>query len=299
MNENKSPGMQPKIDEDLVSRLIASQFPLWKALSVRGVAQSGWDNRTFHLGSELLVRLPSQQIYASQVEKEHRWLPVLARLLPLSIPDPIAKGEPGNGYPWRWSIYRWLPGEAASTAAISDMNDFAKSLGQFLTALHRIDTTGGPPPGPHSFDRGGSLSTYDAQTRQAIALLQHKIDTDAATKLWEAALATCWEGSPVWVHGDMSAGNLLVNDGRLSAVIDFGQLTVGDPACDLAIAWTFFNAESRAIFRQTLPLDPGTWTRGRAWTLWKALIIAAGITETNALQADQSLRIIETVLREF
>ncbi len=285
-----------KFDIALVRRLVADQFPQWKDLPIRPVALSGWDNRTFHLGDQMLVRMPSAAEYAAQVEKENHWLPKLAPKLPLQFPAPLAIGEPAFGYPWKWSIYRWLEGEPASSAQITDLCEFATSLAQFLIALESIDTKNGPLPGPHSFYRGGALTIYDVETREAIRALQGKIDVKTATEVWETALATRWHGSPVWVHGDMSAGNLLVKKGKLCAVIDFGQLSVGDPACDLAIAWTMFKGESRKVFRKMLPLDEGTWARGRAWTLWKALIVAAGLTETNTIEGEQCWCIIDEVL---
>lgn len=227
---------EPIIDDTLVRRLVTTQFPQWKDLPIRPVRHSGWDNRTFHLGEHMLVRMPSAEDYALQVEKEQRWLPKLASKLPLPIPVPLGLGAPTNDYPWKWSIYSWLPGETASPSRITNLSDFATDLAHFLTALQHIDATNGPPPGPHSFYRGAPLITYNNETRQAIAALEGKIDTNAATEIWEKAIATRWTHSSVWVHGDISIGNLLVQIGRLSAVIDFGQLTVGDPACDLAIA---------------------------------------------------------------
>ncbi len=288
----------PVIDDTLVRRLVAMQFPQWASLSVRPVAQSGWDNRTFHLGEHMVARLPSAEAYVAQVEKEHRWLPRLAPLLPLAIPEPVAVGDPASGYPWQWSIYRWIEGLTASPERIADLRDFAIALGQFLATFQRIDPTDGPPPGLHNFHRGGLLATYDSETRKAIAALQGKIDVGAATEVWEAALATNWHSSAVWIHGDVSAGNLLVREGLLSAIIDFGMLGVGDPTCDLSIAWTLFKGESREAFRDELPLDAGTWARGRAWTLWKALIVAAGITETNAIESARPWRIIDEVLTD-
>jgi aminoglycoside phosphotransferase (APT) family kinase protein len=245
------------------------------------------------------VRIPSSKWYAAQVEKEQQWLPKLAPHLPLPIPVPLAMGEPGEGYPWNWSIYKWLEGETAATAQIANLRDFASDLARFLSALQSIDARDGPIAGQHSFYRGGPLKTYDTETRKAIAALKDKIDVDAATRVWEAALATSWQGPPVWVHGDISSGNLLLQDGRLSAVIDFGQLAVGDPACDLALAWTLFEGKSREVFRTMLPLDDGTWARGKAWTLWKALILAAGITDSNTAEAPQALRIIDEVLADY
>jgi aminoglycoside phosphotransferase (APT) family kinase protein len=284
------------IDVALVQRLVTAQFPQWADLPIRPVERSGWDNRTFHLGQSMTVRLPSAAAYAPQVQKEHEWLPRLAPLLPLAIPVPLAMGEPADGYPWRWSIYQWLDGEPAASGRITDLREFATRLAEFLVALQRIDASGGPAPGPHNFYRGGSLTIYDAETRQAIAALDGSIDTDAVTAVWDAALGATWHGSPVWLHGDVAAGNLLVDGGRLSAVIDFGSSGVGDPACDLSIAWTFFGGESRDAFRAPLPLDRATWARGRGWTLWKALIVLAGLPGTNPREVGKSRRIVGEVL---
>jgi aminoglycoside phosphotransferase (APT) family kinase protein len=246
----------------------------------------------------MVVRLPSGEEYADQVSKEQRWLPLLSASLPLSIPMPLALGQPAADYPWSWSVYHWLEGEAASSGAIADLTEFASSLGRFLGALQRIDATGGPVPGPHNFHRGGAPGIYDGQTRQAIAALKGNIDGDAATAVWEAALASTWQGPPVWIHGDVSASNLLVQAGRLNAVIDFGQLGVGDPACDLAIAWTFFEGANRQAFHDALSLDAETWARGRGWALWKALVVTSGLVEATAIESAHSRRTIEEVLAD-
>lgn len=284
------------VDESLVQRLVSTQFPEWRDLLIKPVKHQGWDNRTFHLGEHLLVRLPSDANYALQVEKEQLWLPKLTPFLPLPIPVPVAMGQPAEGYPWKWSVYAFLPGESANHASIANLTDFAKSLAEFLLALQRIYITNAPSPGLHSFYRGGALSIYDAETRQAINTLKNKIDVTVVTDIWKRALASTWQHEPVWVHGDISVGNLLVQNGKLSAVIDFGQLAVGDPACDLAIAWTFFKGESREAFRSVLALDEDTWARGRGWTLWKALITAAGLIESNAIEAREPWRIINEVI---
>jgi aminoglycoside phosphotransferase (APT) family kinase protein len=292
----------------LVSDLVRAQFPQWADLPVEPVQLDGWDNTTFRLGDEMSVRLPSADRYTPQVDKEHRWLSVLARQLPLAIPEPLAKGEPGSGFPRPWSIYRWLEGDPATVERISDLVDFASRLAGFLAALYRIDPSGGPPPGKHNFFRGGPLSTYDAETRNAIDALRGAIDTEGAGVVWEMALGTAWHGSPVWVHGDVTASNLLVDGGRLGAVIDFGGLGVGDPACDLTIAWTFFSEESREAFQRRLPLDGATWARGRGWALWKALITLRQALDASPDDADSAAlrfgwrwsarRVIEEVLSE-
>ncbi len=239
------------------------------------------------------VRLPSAARYAPQVAKEHRWLPVLAPHLPLPIPESLSMGAPGEGYPWPWSVRGWHNGAPVSEQPVEPTR-LARDLAAFLGALHRIDATGGPPPGPDNFHRGGGLAVYDAETRAA---LDGRIDTKAAADTWAAALASAWQGAPVWVHGDIAPGNLLVRDGRLSAVIDFGGMAVGDPACDLAIAWTHFTGEARDAFRAALPLDPATWARGRGWALWKALITAAG-HHLNQRAAGAAWRTIDAILAE-
>lgn len=287
------------IDLSLVRRMVATQFPQWSDLSIRPVAFSGWDNKTFHLGEHMIVRLPSAERYSTQVKKEQHWLPRLAPFLPLPIPVPLAMGEPTDGYPWNWSVYRWLDGETAEIEQIANLRQFATDLAEFLVALQQIDPIGGPPAGSHSFYRGGPLTTYDAETRQAIAALGQGIDTDAVTAVWEAAMAATWHGSPVWFHGDVSTGNLLVVGGRLSAVIDFGTSGVGDPACDLSIAWTLFGGESRDAFRAILPLDGATWARGRGWALWKSLIVFAGLSGTNPLEVEKSRLVIDEVLADY
>ena len=256
----------------LVSRLVAEQFPQWADLPVSPVEPGGWDNATFRLGDEMSVRLPTADRYVPQVGKEHRWLPFLGPRLPLRVPEPLARGVPGCGFPRPWSVYRWLEGDRATLETVADLEQFATDLAGFLVTLHGIDTEDGPPPGEHNFFRGGPLAAYDAETREAIAALGDAVDARVVTAVWVRALAAPWSGAPVWVHGDLTAENLLVVDGRLSAVIDFGCLGVGDPACDLTMAWTFFSGESRAVFRDQLPFDEGTWARARAWALWKDLV---------------------------
>lgn len=243
----------------------------------------------------MLVRMPSAEVYASQVEREQRWLPYLAPRLPVGIPEPLAMGLPSCGYPWRWSVCRWIDGDSLDTT-VADPSPLASDLAGFLCALHAIETTDGPAAGAESFYRGGPLRVYDDETRQAAAALQGRLDVGLALSVWERALHSAWNKPPVWVHGDISAGNLLIRAGKLVAVIDFGQLSVGDPACDLVPAWTLFDARARSLFRASIPLDPDTWARGRAWALWKAMLVAAGLSETNAVEGTRCWRTINEVL---
>lgn len=264
-----------EITAAVAARLVAGQFPQWAGLPVTPVALNGWDNTTFRLGDELSIRLPSADWYAAQVAKEHHWLPVLAPRLPVPIPRPVAMGRPSDDFPRPWSVYRWIAGEPASVGKIADLARFASSVAEFVAALHAIDGGDGPPAGAHSFNRGGPLSLWDEETRQLIGRTADDIDVGAVSEVWDAALASTWERAPVWVHGDVTASNLLVADGKLHAVIDFGCSAVGDPACDLVMAWTFFTGASAAAFRRGLELDEATWARGRGWALWKALLILA------------------------
>ncbi len=262
-----------EITADVAARLVREQFPGWADLPISPVVLNGWDNTTFRLGDELAVRLPNGEGYAAAVEKEHRWLPALAPRLPLPIPLPAAMGRPGCGYPWAWSINRWLVGEPASLARVDDLSVFAADLADFLTALQAIDGADGPPAGLHSAHRGGPLSFYDdEEIPDAIELVADRFDVDTVSDVWRAALSSTWDRTPVWVHGDVVGSNLLVVDGALSAVIDFGCSAVGDPACDLVMAWTFFDGDSSEQFRSHLSLDAATWARGRGWALWKALV---------------------------
>jgi aminoglycoside phosphotransferase (APT) family kinase protein len=261
---------------DVASCLVGLQFPQWFELEIRPVELDGWDNTTFRLGDGMSVRLPSDEAYVAQIDKEHRWLPVLAPQLPVPIPRPIAKGEPGCGFPRPWSIYRWLEGVPAAVVGVVDHERLAEDIGRFLIALQQVDTRDGPPPGPHSFNRGGPVAAWDEETRATIAELGDEIDHDGALAVWEAALGSTWDGPDVWVHGDVTGSNLLVRDDRLCGVIDFGCAAVGDPACDLTAAWTMFEGTSRQRFRSTVRADAGTWARARGWALWKALIDIPG-----------------------
>jgi aminoglycoside phosphotransferase (APT) family kinase protein len=244
------------------------------------------------------MRLPSAARYAAQVEKEQHWLPKLTPFLPLSIPVPLAMGNPDKNYPWHWSIYRWLEGENATTENIDDLQEFGTALAQFLVALQQIDTTGGPPPGQHNFFRGGLLNVYDDETRNTIIALSGIINSDIATEVWEVAINAKYRGKPVWLHGDFAPGNLLVKNGRLNAVIDFGGLGVGDPACDLTIAWTFLSGASREAFIKTIALDSATWARARGWALWKALITLVEYIEIDTYKSRNAKYVINEVLND-
>jgi aminoglycoside phosphotransferase (APT) family kinase protein len=281
-------------DVRLVGRLLAGQFPQWAHLPLEPVPSAGTDNALYRLGDDMAVRLPRIQWAVEDVDKEHQWLPRLAPLLPVAVPVPLGKGEPAEGYPWHWSIYPWLDGENPAVDGITDPGSLATELAQFVAALHRIDPTGGPPA-----SRGIPLADRDAPTRTAIDALQGIVDTAAATAAWDAAAQTpAWPGPPVWVHGDLSPGNLLTVDGRLSAVIDFGGLGVGDPACDLIVAWNLLPANTRNVLRAALRVDDATWERGRGWALSIALIQLPYYHRTNPVLAASARYVISEVLAD-
>lgn len=295
----QSPPSAITIDHHLVRKLVAAQFPQWANLAIWPVAQSGWDNRTFHLGDKMTVRLPSSPAYAGQVEKEQIWLPRLAHGLPFAIPEPLGWGEPGDIFPLPWSVYRWIEGEPASAARVGDMQAFAVQLADFLRSLAQAETQGAPLAGDHNFHRGGPPAYYGDQVDEAIRRLGDDIDRTVVSAIWLEAVDARWAGRPVWFHGDFAAGNLLLRDGRLHAVIDFGMSGAGDPACDLSVAYTLLDVDGRRAFRSALQADDAMWARGRGWALWKALIVLAGMAGTNPADKEKSRQTISAIINDF
>ena len=260
------------VDETVVRRLLAEQFPEWADLPLEAVEPRGTDNWLYRLGGELVVRLPCRERTVATLVRERTWLPRLAGRLPLEIPRPVAAGKPGAGYPWTWSVYRWLEGENAIDAPAADLARAAADLAALLEALRQVDPNGGPGPGEENFFRGAPLETFDVRVRADLVRLRDEIDVEAATAVWDEALrAPIPAGPPVWVHGDLDRRNLLTRQGRLAAVVDFGCVGVGDPACDVAVAWKVLSPETRDSFRCALSVDEPTWSRARGWTVSQAL----------------------------
>jgi len=281
-----------RIDEILITAMLEEQFPRWSHLPVRFVQEGGNDHRMFRLGHDLVVRVPRAPGYVPQVEKEQRWLPVLGPTLPLPIPLLRGAGRASELFPAPWSIYEWREGTPASRADIGDRIRFAEDLAQFLVALRGVDAAAGPRPGLHSAFRGGPLEHWDNEMADLLRRLNGD-ERDRAEAVWRDALAAPFDGQPVWVHGDVAAANLLVRNRRLDAVLDFGCAAVGDPACDTVILWTLFSGASQAAFRKQLQVDEATWTRGRGWALWKALIM---ITNIPAHQRRLARHVLEQLL---
>ena len=286
----------PRVDEDLVARLIAEQFPDWAGVPVTAVSPQGWDNRTFRLGDELSVRLPSAEGYTPQVVKEQRWLPRLAPHLPVAIPQPVAMGRPGAGYPFAWSVRRWIDGDVLRGVHGPDDVVLAEDLAAFLVALRQVPAADGPPAGPLTAHRGAPLDHYADEARRAFAQLDRGTAAGAAEVL-DAALASRWDQEPVWFHGDVAVDNVLVSGGRVSAVLDFGCAGVGDPACDLGIAFTRLGRRGREVFRRAVDLDDDTWRRARGWSAWKAAITLADPASA-PVRRQESHRALAAVLQD-
>ncbi|MFE4217152.1 aminoglycoside phosphotransferase family protein [Streptomyces sp. NPDC056844] len=284
---------ETKTDAALVRRLLAAQFPAWADLPVEPVRSSGTVNAIYRLGTDLTVRLPRVEGGSRDVATEHRWLPRLAPHLPHTIPAPLAQGVPGEGYPWSWSVCRWLDG--TNPPAGEGGPELASDMAEFVLALRHVDTTGGPP----AF-RSEPLAARDTATRGALDTLHGVIDTGAAADVWSAALrAPAPEGPAVWVHGDLQPGNVLVTgDGRLSAVIDFGCMGLADPAVDLIPAWYLLRADARPTFRTRVGADPATWERARGWALSIALMELSYYRTSNPVMAGTARRVIGEVVRE-
>jgi aminoglycoside phosphotransferase (APT) family kinase protein len=282
------------LDPELVGRLVAEQFPQLAGLPVRAVASTGTVNAIFRLGDHLCARLPRVEAWARDLDREWRWLPELAPRLSLRVPEPVARGRPTGSYPVAWAIYGWIEGRPYADELVDDERRAAGDLARFVGELRRVDPAGGP--------RGGRrpLRALDAATRAAIGAARGDIDGDAATAAWERALqAPGWEGTPVWVHCDLLRSNLLVGDGRLQAVIDFGGAGVGDPAADVVAAWSVFGPTGRAAFRDALGVDDGTWERARGYALHQAALIIPYYRQTNPGFVAPARRTVEQVVADL
>lgn len=285
------------VTEPLVRRLIDDQFPQWRHLRITPVPYSGTDNAIFKLGEDMVIRLPRIHWAAAQVQKEHTWLPVLAPHLPLRVPKPLCMGDPDFGYPWQWAVHEWLDGQNAIEAPVKRLDKAALDLAAFISSLHRLDLD--PQLPAPSGNRGCPLADRDTEVIAAIESLEGEVDIPKVVESWRSSLdAPPYQGKPVLIHADLSPGNLLVKDGNLAAVIDFGMFTTGDPACDLMVAWNYHNAETRPILREALSVDDATWARGRGWALSVALIALPYYLNTNPQIVATSRRTIHEVLQD-
>jgi len=278
------------VSEELVRALLRSQFPEWSELPVVPFAHGGADHFIFRVGDELQVRLPKHEPSTGQAEKEQRILPRLAPHLPVAVPEPIARGEPGEDYPFTWGVYRWLPGEPARKASVA----LARDVASFLHALQQVPVEGEGPVN----SRGAPLARRDRAFRESLARLGDEVDCAAVASAWDAALAAPeWDGAPVLIHGDMLPANLLVRGGRLSAVLDWGIFGAGDPACDYLIAWSLL-APVRDAFRSAAGIDEATWARARGWALSHGVTALGYYLHTNPPMVQHARSAIAGVLAD-
>ncbi len=289
-----------KISEELVKQLISTQFPEYSNLEIVAVDIQGHDNRTFRLGNKMLVRLPSAKDYALKVPIEQHYLPKLKPHLSLKIPIPLNIGNPSSIFPYHFSIYEWLEGISANQTQLNsnELNNIALQLAIFLQELQNITDIKGPIPGQHNWWRGDHISVYDKNAKQQINTLKKYIDSDKALSLWDSAYHTRWQLQPIWIHGDVAIGNLILLNKKLHGVIDFGGMAMGDPACDLTIAFTWFEDEARDIFIEKMAMNNETWLRAKAWTLWKASYELCQCENINSTYAKKQINIINTVIND-
>ena len=285
MTIRAKPAAEVTIDTSVVRALLEEQHANLAHLSLIEVGE-GWDNKLFRLGQDLAVRLPRRAASAALIEYEQRWLPMLSPRLPLPVPAPLRVGRPGSGFPWSWSVVPWFPGQSALLAPPRDLATMAVALGRFLRALHQ-PALENAPQNPW---RGVPLAARAETTQANLQQLDGLVDRDAVLGLWERVLSTpAWPGPPLWIHGDLHPGNLLVSGGRLSAVIDFGDLAAGDPATDLSVAWMLPPSARQTFFtsaREELdPLDDDTLMRARGWALALGLAYLANSRDNEAMSA--------------
>ena len=291
---------KPTINENIVLTLIQEQFPEFEKLKIKKAPFNGIDNHTFCLGDDMLVRMPSDTSYASQVIKEQTWLPKLTQYLSTPIPKPIKLGFPNNEYPFNWSIYNWIPGKSANQLTLDNLElyELAKDLANFITELHLVPTFNAPAGGSHNYYRGCSLFHYHNEAISNIDIVKNLVDSEKLLQIWNYAITTQWQNNPVWIHGDLASGNILIENKKLSGVIDFGCTSIGDPACDLTIAWTYLHGQARETFKNKLCLDADTWARAKAWALWKATFELITEKDKASEKSLIQLRIIHDVISD-
>jgi aminoglycoside phosphotransferase (APT) family kinase protein len=288
---------QADIDEDLVRRLVRAQFPRWADLPVKQLASGGTVNAVYRLGDALTVRLPLTAGSVQDIAREMRWLPQLAPALPVTIPTVVASGEPGEGYPWPWAVHEWIDGETPVEGRLASPELIAHDLAGFVKALRSATVEGGP-----AAYRGVPLAGVDQETRQAFEELSHTdepFDIDLATAVWDDALAApLWTGPACWLHSDLMPSNLLVSGGKLTAVLDFATVGIGDPACDLIPAWNLLPSAARQVFRDAVQADEAMWRRGRGWALSMAAIQLPYYRTTNPIISGNARYVISEILAE-
>jgi aminoglycoside phosphotransferase (APT) family kinase protein len=281
------------VDVDIVRALLAEQRPDLAGLPVTRVVSTGTVNALFQIGDDLVARLPLQPEWEEGIDREWQWIPWLtSRITSIRLPEPVFKGEANDAFPFTWSIYRWIEGAPYDDERIDDEAEAARTLARFVSELRTLEITSAAPEGGRE-----PLAELDEDTRGAIENAGTVIDAPSAMAVWDQALRTSpWDGVPVWIHGDLLRPNLIADEGRLVAVIDYGSIGVGDPATDLIPAWAVFGPEGRAVFREMLGPDDTMWARGRGIALHQAAMIIPYYTVTNPAFVELARRTVEQIL---
>jgi aminoglycoside phosphotransferase (APT) family kinase protein len=287
-----------EVVEELAQSLIDSQFPAWSHLPLKKIDSAGTDNSIYRLGKELALRFPVSVSAAEQVAKEHRWLPKLSSFA-AAIPIVVGAGRPTNEYPFPWSVMNWIEGKDAASTIISDWLTMADDLGQFVRKFRGQNTSGAPVAGKHNGFRGTALVNLDQVARNAMNALEDTFDKACLLKIWEQALGVePWAGSPVWIHGDIHAANIIVRNDGIAGIIDFGLMGIGDPACDLALGWSLLPPRAREIFRTAANVDEPTWQRGKGWGLYIGVIALSYYRDRNPTLSGIAEKAIRAVIED-
>jgi len=282
------------IDASIVKQLLQEQFPAWADLQLELIYPVGTDNVMYRLGNDKVVRLPRTEESAASLEKEHQWLSKLAPHLPIKVPVILGEGNPSSDYPLPWLVCNFLEGKNLMEGNSLDYNQAAVDLGNFVAAMQKVNAKGGP-----KCRRGQPLAMRNQEMQESIPLMSDLYDTSLLTDIWKRALKeSVWKKGPVWIHGDLHAGNLLAKNDRITAVVDFGLAGIGDPASDMMLAWTLLTPETRPIFRSIVQPDEATWKRGRAWAFTLGIVAYPYYRNSNPTFAKLAKRAIDEVLSE-
>jgi len=284
------------VDAALVRRMLADQMPQWSELPMHRLETSGTVNVAFRLGDDKLVRLPRTANFASGPQREARWLPTFAPLVPLEVPTYLALGVPTEAYPSHWSVLRWIEGKPADEFTLHDLHEAASDLGAFLLALRKVPTQGAPEDGNY---RAFGLAKVDSDLRRWVQRLPDDIDRSAVLAIWESCLSIGeWNGLPTWLHSDLRGDNLIAHNGRLVGVIDWEGCTVGDPSADYLPAWWLFDGASRETFRATSRAEHPDWLRAMGWALHMAVVAIPYYAGTNPMLVAQARSALNEILNE-
>lgn len=288
--------MNYNIDKNLVNSLLKKQFPEFENLEIIALDYSSVDNKIFRLGDEYLIRLPSAKKYSFQSEKEQKFLSKIADFVTIKVPELVRAGKKSDIYPSNFSIFKWIDGETAKNIQQENKEQFAFDLANILLEFQKINIENFPCSDQKNFYRGGDLNNYNQEFLYSLNHVKDLINYNNAQEIWNLALNSKFSHKNQFVHGDLSGDNILIKNEKLEAIIDFGLMCQGDPACDLVIYWKFFDKKSREIFKNRLNFNEETWNRARGWCLWKSVITLDKIKDKKPKEAKDEILLIRDIL---